>query len=45
MTKTPIAAAASAAQQKQPTSQWRRRSLVRVRRPSWATVDQRPRKS
>jgi len=40
-----VAAATPAAEQKQAAPKWRRRSLVRVRRPSWATVDQRPRKA
>ncbi|HET7507328.1 MAG TPA: hypothetical protein VFJ53_03125 [Solirubrobacterales bacterium] len=45
MSKTTAAAATPVVQQKQSAPQWRRRSLVRVRRPSWATVDQRPRKA
>ncbi|MGN6202454.1 MAG: hypothetical protein ACTHNY_08625 [Solirubrobacterales bacterium] len=45
MAKTQMAAATPAAQQKQAAPQWRRRSLVRVRRPSWATSDQLPRKA
>jgi hypothetical protein len=45
MAKTPAVVATPAAQQEQRPLKWRRRSLVRVRRPSWATIDQRPRKS
>jgi len=45
MSKTPAAAAAPTAQQEQRPPRWRRRSLVRVRRPSWATSDQRSRKA
>jgi len=45
MSKVPAAAAPTAARKEQQESKWRRRSLVRVRRPSWATVDQRPRKA
>lgn len=43
MAKTPGVAAVPA-QKEQNGPKWRRRSLVRVRRPSWATSDQRPRK-
>jgi hypothetical protein len=45
MSKTSAVAAAPAAPKAQQASKWRRRSLVRVRRPSWATTDQRPRKA
>jgi len=38
-------AAAPAAQKEQHEPKWRRRSLVRVRRPAWATSDQQPRKA
>jgi hypothetical protein len=33
-----------AAQKGQPPVKWRRRSLVRVRRPAWASVEPRARK-
>jgi hypothetical protein len=39
------AAAAPAAQQEQRRPKWRRRSLVRVRRPSWASSESQPRKA
>jgi hypothetical protein len=45
MGKSPAVAAAPAAQQEQHPPKWRRRSLVRVRRPSWASADSQPRKS
>ncbi|HEX5592466.1 MAG TPA: hypothetical protein VFX35_03850 [Solirubrobacterales bacterium] len=45
MAKTSAAAPASGAAPKQPAPKWRRRSLVRVRRPSWATSDQLQRKA
>jgi len=45
MNKTPAVAAAPAAQQEQRPPKWRRRSLVRVRRPAWAASDQLPRKA
>jgi hypothetical protein len=45
MSKTSAAAAAPAAQPEQRPSKWRRRSLVRVRRPSWANAESPPRKA
>jgi hypothetical protein len=45
MNKTSAVAAAPAVQQEQRPSKWRRRSLVRVRRPSWASAESQPRKA
>jgi putative nucleotidyltransferase with HDIG domain len=42
MSKASAASAVPAVQPKQAAPKWRRRSLVRVRRPSWAANDQRP---
>jgi hypothetical protein len=45
MNKPSVSAATPAAQQGQSPSKWRRRSLVRVRRPSWASAENQPRKA
>jgi len=40
--ETVTSAAFQAAQKDAQAAQWRRRSLVRVRRPAWAQPEQRP---